>query len=208
MMLKDWIDRWRRIRSRLAVLDERNLARLNTLKRRLNQLDDKSLLNIYRTVWLGGSKKLTKKRTGNQWFDLLSRWLYGVCAWLDWLDTKFIFSNLPYQAKACRVRSKSEKLIANWLTDHGIRFKYEKPLKLGQRTLHPDFYLPKFDCYIEYWGLADVDPDYEKNHRLKLGLYGRFGIKVISVYPRHLRNFDAEFPRLFFKATGKSLEES
>jgi len=113
----------------------------------------------------------------------LSRWLYGVCAWLDWLDTKFIFSNLPYQAKACRVRSKSEKLIANWLTDHGIRFKYEKPLKLGQRTLHPDFYLPKFDCYIEYWGLVRSNK-YNLRKKKKLEIYSELNAKVLSLYPK------------------------
>lgn len=46
-----------------------------------------------------------------------------------------------YTDKKERVRSKSEALIANALTRHGIPYRYEYPVRIDRfTTLHPDFY--------------------------------------------------------------------
>ncbi len=202
-------------RQRLKALDERNAALWRRVKRGLNRLDQRSgracckgktkLDHLDTLVLDGASKGLVKKRTGYPWLDKLSAWLYEFCRLLDKVDTWIFFPGRPYQAKACRVRSKSERQIANWLTDHGLRFKYEKPLRLGKVTLHPDFFLTDYGVYVEYWGLADSDSEYDQVRQTKLRLYRRHGICVVSLYPRHLGHLDTEFPRLFLEVTSREL---
>lgn len=159
-----------------------------------------------RNIWHGGSKQLTKRRTGNRLKDFLGGWYYDFCRFLDWLDTLTYFRGRIYQAKECRVRSKSEKKIANYFTDHGVRFQYEKALRFGgifSKPFRPDFYLKDYGVYVEYWGLADSDSDYDKRHRVKLAVYHKHNVPVISVYPRHLGNLEKVFPQLFKEKTGK-----
>ena len=48
--------------------------------------------------------------------------------------------------------------IANFLTQNGIQYIYEHPYKVDTRTseygqYNPDFYLPEYDIYIEYFGI-------------------------------------------------------
>ncbi|MFA4871523.1 MAG: hypothetical protein WC610_00465 [Patescibacteria group bacterium] len=159
-----------------------------------------------RNIWHGGSKQLTKPRTGNRFWDFLQGRFYDLCRFLDWLDTISYFRGRIYQAKACRVRSKAEKKIANYFTDHGVKFQYEKRLYLGPRSsrpFRPDFYLSDYGVYVEYWGLADSDPDYDRRHRVKLAAYHKHKIPVISIYPRQLGNLERIFPQLFREITGR-----
>lgn len=63
-----------------------------------------------------------------------------------------------------RVRSKSEILIANLLSDLGIPYRYEAPLFLDDGSvIHPDFTILKAHsrktCYFEHYGMMD-DPSY------------------------------------------------
>ncbi len=56
------------------------------------------------------------------------------------------------------VKSYGEMDIANFLTQNGIRYIYEHPYKLDTRTseysqYYPDFYLPDYNIYIEYFGI-------------------------------------------------------
>ncbi len=230
----------------LNELDKRNFKRFSIIWKSLRKLDQWSNQNwrsdkkkfsfLKTTVWNGGSKELVKKRTGLVWLDKLSAIWYYLCQKLDKLDTMFVFPGRPYQAKVCRVRSKSEKMVANWLTENGFKFKYEKPLVLGVENsasrfmlellapvcnqwlfkqlvkqcggvlLHPDFYLTDYGVYLEYWGLADSDPVYNRNHHSKLALYSRHQIPIISLYPRHLREgLDKVFASLFKQTTGNVL---
>ena len=53
-----------------------------------------------------------------------------------------------------KVRSRAEALISNFFYNNKIRSVYEKTIYYkedgGDKTLHPDFYLPDYDVYIEY----------------------------------------------------------
>ena len=53
-----------------------------------------------------------------------------------------------------RVRSRAEALISNFFYNNKIRSVYEKTIYYKEegedKTLHPDFYLPDYDIYIEY----------------------------------------------------------
>ena len=50
------------------------------------------------------------------------------------------------------VRSKNELYIANWLYEKNIKCEYENKLWIKNRLFIPDFYLPKYDIYIECFG--------------------------------------------------------
>ena len=63
------------------------------------------------------------------------------------------------------VKSYGEKVIANFLFEHDIRYSYERPHSWGGRRYCPDFTLftagkPTKGIVIEYFGLAG-DPDYD-----------------------------------------------
>jgi hypothetical protein len=87
-----------------------------------------------------------------------------------------------------KVRSKGEKEIADFLFENKIKVFYEaKPLILDGNPCVPDFWLPKFKCYIEFYGGY---PGAWKKKVLKNKLYRKNKIPVISITPAELRNLD------------------
>lgn len=56
-----------------------------------------------------------------------------------------------------QVKSLAEREIANFLYRNNIQFEYEKLVdwipKQAYKRYHPDFYLLKYDTYIEHWGV-------------------------------------------------------
>ena len=86
------------------------------------------------------------------------------------------------------VQSGGERRIADWLTSHGIAYRYDAKFRIiGEFQIRPDFYLPELDVYIEYWGLDT--PQYKMSMYKKQTLYQQEGKRLISVYP-------ADLPRL------------
>ena len=78
------------------------------------------------------------------------------------------------------VQSNGEKRIADWLAAHQIAYVYDERYLVARDTLiRPDFYLPEFDLYIEYWGMDN--PEYNANRQKKLWLYQRAGKKLVSL---------------------------
>ena len=78
------------------------------------------------------------------------------------------------------VQSNGEKRIADWLAEKKIAYVYDERYLVARDTLiRPDFYLPEFDLYIEYWGMDN--PEYNANRQKKLWLYQRAGKKLISL---------------------------
>ena len=70
------------------------------------------------------------------------------------------------------VKSYGEMDIANFLAQNKIQYVYEQPYKIDTRTseygqYHPDFYLPEYDIYIEYFGInrnGEVPPYFKGSH--------------------------------------------
>ena len=60
---------------------------------------------------------------------------------------------------------------------------------VGDVSIRPDFYLPEFDLYIEYWGMQEQD--YLARKSEKKFLYQRAGKKLISLDWRDLENIEA-----------------
>ena len=77
--------------------------------------------------------------------------------------------NPPTTVNNEQVKSYGEMDIANFLIQNGIQYIYEHPYEIDTRTseygqYHPDFYLPDYKIYIEYFGInrkGDV-PSYFK----------------------------------------------
>ena len=87
------------------------------------------------------------------------------------------------------VQSTGERRIAEWLTAHGLTYRYDAKFRLiAEFQIRPDFYLPELDVYIEYWGLDT--PQYKMSMYKKQLLYQQEGKRLISVYPRDLPRLD------------------
>ena len=85
-----------------------------------------------------------------------------------------------YTKKGERVRSKSEKLIADTLFDLGIEYKYECPIVLkGYGVVYPDFTILSRktgkEVYWEHDGKMD-DPKYSEKAVRKINSYIYNGI--------------------------------
>lgn len=79
-----------------------------------------------------------------------------------------------------RVRSKSEKIIADKLKYMGIPYRYEYPVYLsGYGTVYPDFTLlnvkRRKEFFLEYFGMSD-NPDYAEKMVKKMNTYMQNGI--------------------------------
>ena len=88
------------------------------------------------------------------------------------------------------VQSVGERRIAEWLTQHKIRYRYDAKFRIiGEFQIRPDFYLPELDVYVEYWGLDT--PQYKMSMFKKQTLYQQEGKRLISVYPDDLPRLGA-----------------
>jgi len=87
------------------------------------------------------------------------------------------------------VQSRGERQIAEWLTGHGLAYRYDAKFRIiGEFQIRPDFYLPELDVYIEYWGMNT--PQYKMSMYKKQTLYQQEGKCLISVYPKDLSALD------------------
>jgi len=100
-----------------------------------------------------------------------------------------------YTDSGIRVRSKSERTIADLLDRHRIPYRYEAALSLGARDIHPDFSISRpSDGKLVIWehcGLLDQE-DYRQNLVRKLALYTQNGFlplkNLICTYEHDLRD--------------------
>ena len=84
-----------------------------------------------------------------------------------------------YTLKGECVRSKSEAMIADRLFARGIPYRYECPLKVGNKIIHPDFTILRMSdrkiLYYEHCGKMD-DADYKENMVERANDYSEAGI--------------------------------
>lgn len=80
--------------------------------------------------------------------------------------------------KGKRVRSKTEKILAETFDELGIMYKYECPLELGNRIIYPDFTFMNDKLELVFWehfGMMD-DPTYATHACNKIKQYEKQGI--------------------------------
>ncbi len=112
---------------------------------------------------------------------------------------QYLTDNDIRSLKGDRVKSFGELYIANWLFNHGIEYQYEADYAVDLKTVErrqyqPDFFLPEFNIYIEYYGVdenGDTAPyiDRDKYHETiewKRQTHQRYGSKCIELtYAQH-----------------------
>lgn len=112
-------------------------------------------------------------------------WQQRLCLWMEEKYEGKAFKpgeTEIYSERGERVRSKSEKILADYFYRNNICYKYEKPLRLkGYGIVYPDFtFLSKKtgkEIYWEHEGRMD-DPVYAKMAVKKIKTYEENGIFV------------------------------
>lgn len=71
---------------------------------------------------------------------------------------EYLRLNPPITVNKEKVKSYGEMDIANFLKQNGVSYVYERSYSVDTRTseygqYYPDFYLPDYDIYIEYFGI-------------------------------------------------------
>jgi predicted nuclease of restriction endonuclease-like RecB superfamily len=99
------------------------------------------------------------------------------------------------------VRSKGEMIIDNWLTEQGIHHEYEKTIHVQGHPIKYDWYLPKANAYVEYWGY--YGKAYMARKREKIALYQAGHMALISIEDADLENIYVQLPRKFGKVASE-----
>ena len=82
-------------------------------------------------------------------------------------------------------KSAGERQIAEVLDKYGISYKYESPVSVNDdqnkaRLWYPDFYLPTFGLYVEYYGFKG-NPNCDSLRVKKEQVYKDMGLEVLAV---------------------------
>lgn len=158
---------------KILDLARRRLKQINSL---LKNYDDNEIEEIYINEHIERKKIITPVEM--TWEQIIMKWEAEKYDGKSFnVGEKVIFSE-----KGERVRSKSEKIIADYLYRNKIPYKYEKPLHLkGYGTVYPDFTLMSRKTYNEiYWehyGMMDV-PAYACSAVKKIKTYEENGIYI------------------------------
>ena len=100
------------------------------------------------------------------------------------------------------VRSLSEKIILDYFFDHFIRIIYEKTVpyineKGETAELHPDFYLPDYDLYIEFNGLTNKKYLRQKEYVNKI--YAAKGYTVVILESDDINDIESTLDQVLEK---------
>jgi hypothetical protein len=97
-------------------------------------------------------------------------------------DTKVELNKTIETKAGTLVQSEGERLVAEWLAANKVAFRYDERFRIVEGyAIRPDFYLPEFDVYVEYWGMDTAD--YKIGMLKKQKLYQQEGKRLISLYP-------------------------
>ena len=108
-------------------------------------------------------------------------------------------------ANGMYVRSQQEKIIYDELYYRNIKCEYEKSFfykdeKGETRELHPDFYLPDYDLYIEHWGYENTkDPRYIEKKQYTQNIYKKHGIKLAGTTAEDIKDIKRAIDKIFFE---------
>ena len=148
--------------------------RLKQIRKIIKDYSDDEIEKIYTSMHKERQALVTPVEP--TWNQTISEWYEKEYQGKEFQEgTSVIFTD-----KGERVRSKSEKIIADYLYRNNILYKYEKPLYLkGYGTVYPDFtFLSKKTCKEIYWehhGMMD-SPAYAESAVRKIHCYERNGI--------------------------------
>lgn len=178
--------------------------RIKAIETFLNKYKKTSLKEIYQKTNLCRRELIEASVISDN--EFVNRWQevqYIGKAFVD--DTQVIITE-----RGERVRSKSEKIIADKLYLLGIPYRYEYPVLLEENIkIYPDFTILRMpareEVYLEHFGMMD-DVDYVNMVIYKLNTYERNGIYLgvnlfitheTSKSPLNTRNLDGMLRELF-----------
>ncbi|MEI7880419.1 MAG: hypothetical protein WCI95_06050 [bacterium] len=119
-------------------------------------------------------------------------------------DTKVELNKTIRTKDGTLVQSDGERIIADWLTQQGFAFRYDERFRILEGyAIRPDFYLPEFDVYIEYWGMDTAD--YKIGMLKKQQLYQQASKRLVSLHfseKLHLRTLLEEKLACFQRLPG------
>ena len=177
---------------------------LNILKESKNKVPKISTLNLQKFI----KEQIKENMKDPSYLNLLNKmFLYNF----DISKSEFSFKskaeydeylrlNPPTTLRGETVKSYGELYIANFLTQNQIKYIYECPYKFDTNTekygqYNPDFYLPEFDVYIEYFGI-------DRQGNVPKYFTGRDGLTASQAY-----NASIEWKRNIHKQNGTSMIE-
>ena len=99
------------------------------------------------------------------------------------LERKRKFERVIETDSGVMVRSKYERVCANYLHKRNIRFQYEPLMLLDGRKFRPDFFLPDHNTFIEICGYGHM-PHYNSRVSDKVKLYEKYELKAIFIHHR------------------------
>ena len=129
---------------KMLKLAEKRIKQVRSL---LRDYDDDEIEKVYYKVH--PSKRKFIKPVEPTWEQVLQEWKQiPYTGKKFWDDSQVILTD-----KGERVRSKTEKIMADYFYHHGIEYKYECPLHLKDgRVVYPDFTFLSPKTYEEiYW---------------------------------------------------------
>ncbi len=132
----------------------------------------------------------------------------------QWLGVQYtgkdFFDDMPVimTERGERVRSKSEKILADKFYSMGIPYRYEYPVQLkGYGTVYPDFTLlnvrERKEFYLEHFGMMD-DPEYSEKSIKKLEDYAK---NKIYIGKKLLVTFETRHKPLEMKVVEQMIKE-
>ncbi|CZE46941.1 hypothetical protein [Campylobacter geochelonis] len=95
------------------------------------------------------------------------------------------------------VRSRAEVIIADYLYHSYIMFAYERRVPI-EADMYCDFFLPKCEVYIEFWGYED-DEKYTTRKRKKIEIYQKESLNLIQIDNKSINNLDDFLPKELLK---------
>jgi len=91
-----------------------------------------------------------------------------------------------------RVRSKSEKIIDDWLYHKGIVHAYERKVPI-EEEVYCDFFIPIGQkVWIEFWGIEEEK--YLKRKLLKKKFYDKYKKRLIELNEKDIEKIDDIMP--------------
>ena len=150
--------------------------RLKQLKPLISSYQDDEIEEIYTMSHIARQEII--KPVEETWEQKVQKWIA-----VEYVGKSFASdSAVIYSEKGQRVRSKSEKILADYLERHNIPYKYEKPLNLkGYGVVYPDFTFLSSkkgkEVYWEHEGMMD-DPIYASAAISKIKTYEENGIYI------------------------------
>lgn len=152
---------------------EREVAKIGRLNKTLAQICDieEDEKQVQEASIIGVPKGLDASRV--KFSDAQLEWAKGVQSQNDYNEheKKYMTSS------GLKVRSKSERYIAEYLEQRGILFKYEPAICFGEVTLYPDFLILFNDGRVVIWehfGLFDNE-EYRAKAFRKIETYRKNG---------------------------------